>query len=89
MRMKFSWFFIDPAAFAFAAPYMDYCWLIALVALIVRVIMIRVVGTTRFTRYATAIASGLVWGYVAPILLLWLVEFSTVVIPRFMSFYVP
>jgi hypothetical protein len=89
MRMKFSWFFIDPAAFAFAAPFMDYNWLIALVTLIVRIIMIRAVGTTRFTRYATAIASGVIWGNAAPILLLWFVEFTTAIVPGFMSFYVP
>jgi len=89
LRMKFTWFFIDPAAFAFAAPYMDYSWLCALTALIVRVILIRVVGSTRFTKYVTAIASGVIWGYAAPLLIAWLVEFTTVCIPKFMSYYVP
>ncbi|MEM2261920.1 MAG: DUF6784 domain-containing protein [Nitrososphaerota archaeon] len=89
LRMKFAWFFIDPAAFAFAGPYMDYSWLCALTALIIRVILIRVVGSTRFTKYVTAIASGVIWGYAAPLLIAWLVEFTTVCIPSFMSYYVP
>jgi len=89
LRMKFAWFFIDPAALAFAAPFMDYNWLIAIAALVIRVIMIRAVGTTRFTKYAVAIASGIIWGYAMPILLLWLVEFTTVIMPSFMSYYVP
>jgi len=89
LRMKFAWFFIDPAAFAFAAPYMDYSWLCALVALVIRVILVRAVGTTRFTKYVVAMASGLIWGYALLLLLLWLVEFTTVVWPTFMGFYVP
>jgi len=89
LRMRFTWFFIDPFAFAFAGPYMDYSWLCAVVAVVIRVILIRAVGTTRFTKYVISIASGLIWGYSLLILLLWLVEYTVVVYPTFMSFYVP
>lgn len=89
LRRTFTWFFIDPAAFAFALPYIDYIWLCALVALIVKVILVRVLGATRFERYALALASGVAWGYGAPLLVAWAIEFTTVCIPRFMSLYVP
>lgn len=89
LRMRFTWFFIDPFALAFAGPYMDYSWLCAVVAVVIRVILIKTVGTTRFTKYVVSIASGLIWGYSLLILLLWLVEYTMVVFPTFMSFYVP
>jgi len=89
LRMRFTWFFIDPAALALSLPYMDYYWLNAIVALVFKTILVRTVGTTRFTKYITAIASGLIWGYALPLLLLWLVEFTQVIVPTFMSFYVP
>ena len=89
LRMKVPGFFIDPAAFAFAVPYTDYIWLNALVALILRLILIRAVGPTRLSRYIISISAGLVWGYAAPTLLAWFAEFTSVILPTFQSYYVP
>jgi len=88
LRMKFSWFWIDPAAVAYPLPYMGWHWGPALVALIVKLIMIRVIGATRFTTYARSIASGLVIGYVAPIIILWITDFPAM-IANFQAYYVP
>jgi len=89
MRMKFAWFWIDPVAMAYSLPYMAWHWGVALAALVVKVVLIRVIGATKFNNYARHMASGLVAGYVAPVLVAWLIEFSTAMIPNFQGLYVP
>jgi len=89
MRMKFTWFWIDPAAIAYSLPFMGWHWGVALIALVVKLVLTRFIGATRFNNYARHMAAGLVMGYVAPLIVVWLIEFFTAMIPNFQSYYVP
>jgi len=88
-NMKIPGFPIDPAAFAFAGTYIDYNWLNAIMALVLKVALTRIFGAQRTARYIVPIASGVFWGYYAPIVFAWFIEFTTVVMPTFQSFFVP
>ena len=88
--MKFPWFFIDPTAFtASVAVGLIWTWGSALVALILRLVLIRVMGVKRYEEYAIPIAVGITLGFGAPILVVGLIEFFRVILPRFLSYYVP
>ena len=90
LRMKFPWFFIDPTALTMSmAVGLIWTWLSGLVALIIRVILIRVMGVKKFEDYVIPIATGIALGFGAPILIAGLIEFSAVILPRFSAFYVP
>jgi hypothetical protein len=90
LRMRFPWFFIDPTAFtASVAVGLIWTWTSALIALILRLVLIRVMGVKRFEDYVMPIATGIALGFGAPILIAGLVEFFTVILPRFSAFYVP
>jgi len=90
LRMRFPWFFIDPTAFtASVAVGLIWTWTSALIALILRLVLIRVMGVKRFEDYVLPIATGIALGFGAPILIAGLVEFFTVILPRFSAFYVP
>jgi len=89
MRMKFTWFWIDPGAFTIALPHAAWYWGVALIALVIRLILIRIIGATRFRQYARDFGSGLVIGYASIMIILWITELTTVMIPRFQSQYIP
>jgi hypothetical protein len=90
LRMRFPWFFIDPTALTMSmAVGLIWTWLSGLIALIIRVALIRVMGVKRFEDYVIPIATGIALGFGAPILIAGLVEFFTVILPRFSAFYVP
>jgi hypothetical protein len=90
LRMRFPWFFIDPTALTMSmAVGLEWTWLSGLVALIIRVALIRVMGVKRFEDYVLPIATGIALGFGAPILIAGLVEFGSVILPRFSAFYVP
>jgi hypothetical protein len=90
MRAHFAWWFIDPTAFvASVAVGLIWTWLSSLLALVLKIILVRALGVRKFEQYALPIATGLTLGFGAPILFSGLLEFFTVVLPRFLSFYVP
>jgi hypothetical protein len=90
LRMRFPWFFIDPTALTMSmAVGLIWTWLFALIALILRVILIRVMGVKRFEEYVIPIGAGAALGFGAPIIVPGLIELFTVVLPRFSAFYVP
>jgi signal transduction histidine kinase len=90
LRMRFPWFFIDPTALTMSmAVGLIWTWLFALIALILRVILIRVMGVKRFEEYVIPIGAGAALGFGAPIIVTGLIELFTVVLPRFSAFYVP
>jgi hypothetical protein len=89
IRLKVPKFFWDPFAMAFSWPYLDYIWLPALIALIIRTIAIRVMGATRWLRYGSSIGIGLAWGWVMTMIIGFTIHFTTVILPAFQSYYVP
>jgi len=89
LRMKLPWFFIDPYAMTFSQPYLEFIWFPALVALILKVIAVRVMGITRWRTYGFSIASGLAWGWTTTMLLGWLIHFTSVIYPSFQSYFIP
>jgi len=89
MRMKFSWFLIDPAGLVFALPYAAWNWFLALLALIVKLIVIKIIGASKFSDYVKRIVSGAVMGYGATVIFAWFANLTTVQIPNFQSYYVP
>jgi hypothetical protein len=90
LRSRFAWFFIDPTSLTMSmAVGLIWTWLSGLVALIIKVILIRTIGVRRFESYVIPIAAGISLGFGAPILLAGLIEFFAVVLPRFSALYVP
>ncbi|MEM1582826.1 MAG: hypothetical protein QXK89_10030 [Candidatus Bathyarchaeia archaeon] len=82
-------FFFDPFAMAFTFIFTDFIWFCALVALVIRVIAVRVMGTVRWRLYGSSIAIGFAWGWSMTMLFGWIIHFANTIIPSFMSYYVP
>jgi len=90
LRMKFAWFFIDPTALTMSmAVGLEWTWLSGLVALVIKLILVRVMGIRRFEQFVLPIATGIALGFGAPILIAGLIEYFNVVVPRFTAYYVP
>lgn len=90
LRGKFAWFFVDPTALAMSmAVGLEWTWLSGLVALVIKLILIRTMGLRRFESYVIPIAAGVSLGFGAPLLFAGLIEFFGVILPKFLSFYVP
>lgn len=90
LRTKFAWFFIDPTALTMSmAVGLEWTWLSGLVALVIKLVLVRVMGVRRFEQYVMPIATGIALGFGAPILLAGIIEFSNVIVPRFMAYYIP
>ncbi|MDW8003563.1 MAG: DUF6785 family protein [Thermofilaceae archaeon] len=90
LRIRFPWFPLDPTAFTMSlAVGLIWTWLSALVALVIKLVLVRAMGIRRFEQYVLAIATGLALGFGAPILVAGLIEFAAVIVPRFTAYYVP
>ncbi len=90
IRIKFPMIPIDPTAFTMSlAVGLIWTWLSALVALVIKLVLVRVMGVRRFEQYVLAIATGIALGFGAPILIAGLIEFFATILPRFSAFYVP
>ncbi|MEM2823886.1 MAG: DUF6785 family protein [Thermofilaceae archaeon] len=90
LRIRFPWFPLDPTAFTMSlAVGLIWTWLSALVALVIKLVLVRALGVRRFEQYVLAIATGLALGFGAPILVAGLIEFFSVIMPRFAAYYVP
>lgn len=90
LRGKFAWFFIDPTALAMSmAVGLEWTWLSGLIALVIKLVLIRTMGLRRFESYVIPIAAGISLGFGAPLLFAGLIEFFGVILPKFFSFYVP
>ncbi len=89
IRMRWPAFIINPVAAIPAFWLMEFMWLASLVALVVKLIFVRVLGAARFERYVTPIAAGVAIGYGALVIVPMIVHVVTVVAPRFAVLYVP
>lgn len=89
IRMRFSWFLINPVMIPTSLALMDWAWLNALIALVIKIISARVVGTTKVERYVVPAASGLVFGFSILLLPMMIINFFGVALPNFYSKFVP
>ena len=89
IRLRFAWFFISPEALYGNMFLPNYNWMNAIIALVVKTVGIRTVGIRRFEEYVMPAAAGAVIGFGALWIIAGLMNFGTVVWPRFMAQYVP
>ena len=88
LRAKFAWFFLHPIAMASCLTYPSWSWLQALVALVLKLIGVRVIGAKRTYEYAVAFVAGYVWGYMIPYFPAGLYDFITNILPKLSALYV-
>lgn len=89
IRMRWPAFIINPVAAIPAFWLMEFMWLASLVALVVKIVLVRALGAARFERYVTPIAAGVAIGYGALVIVPMFFHIATTIIPRFAALYVP
>jgi len=89
IRARFPWFVINPVAAIPAFWLMEHMWLSSIAALIAKIALMRALGAKRYSEYITPFAAGLLLGYGVLYVIPMLVNFFSVVLPHFFSYYTP
>jgi len=89
LRTKFPWFFLNPDCFFGVLIIPDWLWFMCFVALIIKLLLIKILGAERFIRYITPIVSGACIGFGVTFLPAGLYNFFTATLPNFYAHFTP
>jgi hypothetical protein len=86
--VPFFWFLNVPALYV-SLTIVTYMWLTSLLALLIKFVAVRTVGVKRYEEYVMPSVAGLTLGFGAAWLFAMLINFVSVIVPKFAAFYIP
>ena len=89
LRMRYTWFFINPIGVLVGLWCSTYAWINSLVVVVIRLIATRLVGARKYEEYAWPVAAGAFASIMALYPIFAIHHFLTVSWPRFTALFVP